>query len=244
MALQTCRVAFNRTVLVGLTLWLSGLAGPTAAAATRIAIVASQNSAARGPSTGTNEAGAVGGVIALAEAKLSTCEGLEVLDRLQIERVLKEQKLSLSGLVDASQAVKVGQILSVDLFVIVEKTADGKEAFGCLIYDANSGLRLWDAALSSDGIEATVDGVVAGVDAAVRKRVAGPQMLRTMSIVGVRNADLPRSVDTVCESLGMLLERELARSGNVGVLERKGEGANGESTSLSKISAAREDFDC
>ena len=208
--MSVCRVA---SLLLAVSLMTS-----MASAATRIAIVGSRDLAGSKPGADAHHADSI---IALAEAKLSAHDELEILDRQRIREVIQEQKLSLTGLIDAKQAIHVGQLLSVDLFVFVEQSEDGKAVLGSLIYDASTGLRLWDAALSTDGIDAAVDGVVQGVEAAVRKRDAGPGKLRMMSIVGVRNADLPRSADSVCESLSLLLERELARSGAIGILERQ-----------------------
>ena len=183
--------------------------GAASAASVRVALVGSQG------------AGVAGGVVALAEAQLSSRGGLEVLDRQHVDRVLKEQKLSVAGLVDAGLAIKAGQLLSVDLFALVEQSADGKETLACIVYDTGTGLRLCDATLSGDGIEAVAGEVVTCVERATQKRAAGMANVKTLSLVGVRNADLPRSLDTMCESLGLLIERELARSGDVALLERK-----------------------
>ena len=170
---------------------------------------------------GSHDAGVAGGIVALSEAQLSARDGLEVLDRQHVDRVLKEQKLNVTGLVDAGLAIKAGQLLSADLFVLIEQSTDGKETLAGIAYDTKSGVRLDDTTLSGDGIEAVTGEVVACVERAVQKRAAGSAKLTTLSLVGVRNADLPRSLDTTCESLGLLLERELARSGDIALLERK-----------------------
>ena len=49
--------------------------------------------------------------------KLSMENTLRVLDRKDIDKTLKEQKLSLSGLVTADQAVKIGKLLGAKLLV-------------------------------------------------------------------------------------------------------------------------------
>lgn len=161
-----------------------------------------------------------GGAVALAEARLSGRKGLDVLDRHNVKRMLQEQQLSVAGLVDASFAMKVGQVCSVDLFALVEQSTDGEETLACIVYDSATGVRLCDESLPSDEIEASADAVVACVDFAARKRSAGLGKLQPLTVIGVRNADLPRSLDTQCQSLAMLLERGLIRSGNIALLER------------------------
>ena len=65
-----------------------------------------------------------GDVAALMEARLTTVEGVEVLDRAEIDRVLAEQRLSLQGGVAAGQAVRAGRLLKCDLLVVI----DGKRS--------------------------------------------------------------------------------------------------------------------
>src|SRR5262245_33324608 len=84
------------------------------------------------------------GVVAYAEAKLSALDDVAVLDRKQIGRVLAEQKLSVAGLVHAETVVKASKLLAVDLFVLIEQSADGKEALACIVYDTATGVRLCD----------------------------------------------------------------------------------------------------
>src|SRR5436305_15348857 len=55
-------------------------------------------------------------VLDLAQAQLSADKNLVLPERAGIERILDEQKLSLSGLADASTAIAVGKLLSVELF--------------------------------------------------------------------------------------------------------------------------------
>ena len=58
------------------------------------------------------------------EARLTTVEGVEVLNRAEIDRVLAEQRLSLQGDVAVEQAVRAGRLLNCDLLVVIEQTPD------------------------------------------------------------------------------------------------------------------------
>jgi hypothetical protein len=87
-----------------------------------------------------------------------------------------------------------------------------------VVFDAKTGVRLWDATLSGAGVEKIAESVADGVLTAQRKQtVVG---LPTICLMSVRNADLPRSLDTFCDSIGLLLERRLTASPGCVVLER------------------------
>lgn len=81
-------------------------------------------------SSGTGES--INALLDLAHAKVSMQSGVELLDRQAMTRILQEQKLSLSGLVDANTAVTAGKLLSVDLFALVEADPAGKGALGLM----------------------------------------------------------------------------------------------------------------
>jgi hypothetical protein len=166
-----------------------------------------------------DRAEAVRNVLALAEAKLSEETGVAVLERQAVDRVLAEQKLTLSGVVAADQVVAVGKLLAVDLFAVLE-TAESKEAVGLVVFDARTGTRLWDAALPAGGVEAAVRATVDAIKAARQKREM-VEKLRTVCILTVRNADLPRDRDGFCDSVGRLLERLLIASPDLVLLERR-----------------------
>ena len=158
----------------------------------------------------------------LAQVELSNDKGLALLERQAIDRVLTEQKLSLSGLVDGNTAVKVGRLLRVDLFAIVETWGAKNEAFAVIVYDAGTGMKFADQSLPEGGKLADhVTTIVEAVRMAVDKRGQGLKNLKTLSVMGVRNADLPRDRDTTCRSLAMIFERRVLGSLNIGILERK-----------------------
>jgi hypothetical protein len=54
----------------------------------------------------------------LVTAELSGAAGLELVDRSSLEAVLREQSLSLSGIVRAKDAVRVGKLLRADWFLL------------------------------------------------------------------------------------------------------------------------------
>src|SRR5690242_6430914 len=94
---------FRANLAIVLTL----LAALPAWAAVRVALV----------TTGTPES--TGQVIALATAQIND-DAIQLVDRESIAAVLKEQKLSLSGLADPDRAIEVGKMLKADLFAVLE----------------------------------------------------------------------------------------------------------------------------
>jgi hypothetical protein len=170
---------------------------------------------------GTDDKEGIRNVLDLAEAELGSQTKIEILERRQIERVLSEQKLSLSGLVEANQIVAAGKLLSVDLFAVVETAAGGKEALGLIVFQAQTGIRLWDAPLPAGDAKQVAKALATGVQQAVDKHRSTPRQMKPLCLLGVRNADLPRELDSLCESVGLMLERRLLGSPSVVVLERK-----------------------
>jgi hypothetical protein len=184
-------------------------AAGTSQAATRLALVSPDR---REPARN---------VLALAEAKLSAVQEVELLERTAIDKVLAEQKLTLAGVIDANQAVAVGKLLGVDVFGVVETDPAGKEVLGLVVFDAATGVRLADTALPANGADTAAQAVAGAVSGALRKRAAGPKQLSTVCLLGVRNADLPRDRDAFCEGLALILERRLLTSPTIAVLERR-----------------------
>jgi hypothetical protein len=159
-------------------------------------------------------------ILTLAETKLTEVPGIQVLEREAINRILAEQKLSLSGLVATDQILSAGKLLGVDLFAVLEAGLDKKDAAGQVVFDARTGVRLWDAALQPGELDAVVAATVDAIQKAQQKRRAIDK-LRTVCLMTVRNADLPRDLDSFCDSVGLLLERHLIASPNLALLERR-----------------------
>jgi hypothetical protein len=178
-------------------------------AATRVALV-----------VGTRTQG-VKTAIDLATARVSGLSGVELLERAGVERILAEHRLSLAGLADTGKAISAGKLLSADLLGVIEVAPGGRQALGLVVFDAKTGLRLFDAALPSGGPAREADGIVEGVQTALKKHIAGLARVRPVGFLSVRNADLPRAKDSYCESLALIVERRLVAAPSVGVLERQ-----------------------
>ena len=157
----------------------------------------------------------------LAFARLGDEKGIVFLQRDAIEKILAEQKLSQSGLVDAKQAVQLGKILAVDLIGVIDVSLEAKEATGLIVFDAVSGARLYDDDFDRANLEEQLRGIARGVQTGVGKWRAGSKHLKTVCVLPARNADLPRGMDSYCEALGSTLERRLVHHPAIITLERK-----------------------
>ncbi len=184
-----------------------------ASAATRVALLNGEGS------------DQIANVMDLAQVALSKEPEIELLDRALIRRVLEEQKLSLSGVVDASQAIAVGKLLTVDLVAVVEASPgkDSDQVPGLVIFDSRTGVRYWNATLpiAATELERAAELIVVAVRTAHHKREGRTPAFHTVGVMTVRNADLPRSQDALCETVGLLVERGLSRSPDLAVLERR-----------------------
>jgi len=121
-------------------LYSLGILGPTGFAAepvsapkpAKIALVTKENS------------NAVKSLLDLAQVELSKDNRFALVERQAIDRILTEQKLNLSGLVDANDAVKAGKLLAVD--VIARQFCSRK-----LRSAHRSDTRRWDRRATSSG---------------------------------------------------------------------------------------------
>src|SRR4029077_9911193 len=109
---------------------------------------------------------------------------------------------------DPEQAIKAGKLLNVDLFAILETEPGNaepkpkkKKLLGLTALERRSGVRLWDATLEFEGIEETAAQIVAGVKGAAAKYRNPKKDLRTVGLLTVRNAELPRSQDPTIQAI-------------------------------------------
>ncbi|MCX7425075.1 MAG: hypothetical protein NTW96_05530 [Planctomycetia bacterium] len=160
--------------------------------------------------------------LALAEVELSGGGGdIAMVERGEIAKLLAEEELSLSGIVDAADAIRVGKLLSADVLAVVETDPQSSHVLGILAFETASGMHLCDRALTEGDPEQAGRQIAEAVRLAVRKRTLGPDARRTFCLVSVRNADLPLSANPLCDGVGRLVERVLTNSPDVVVLERK-----------------------
>jgi hypothetical protein len=184
--------------------------------------------------------GAVRTLQDLALVRLSDEKGVVLLQRNAIEKILAEQKLTQSGLVEAKHAVQLGKVLAVDLIGVIDASLETREATGLVVFDAASGARLYDDEFPRDNLEEQLRAVAKGVQTAMAKWRAGYKHVKTVCVLPARNADLPRGMDSYCDALGATLERRLVHHPGIVTLERKWLDSVNQEKSLAAAAQMRE----
>lgn len=152
-----------------------------------------------------------------AMSDLPAAKTIQFVERAKIRDVVREQ--SLQPLADARQAVAIGQLLGAHLFVSLESNAEGTAATGVVIFDAATGARLIDRAASESEPEKIAAALSEAISQAEAKRNAAGTA-RPMCVVAVRNADLPRAQESVCQAVALLFERAIVADPAGQLLER------------------------
>jgi hypothetical protein len=159
-------------------------------------------------------------MLALAEARLSGEKAIVLVERSQVERILQEWKLWQCGLGDPNQALVAGRQLGVQVFAMLEVLPGESNALGLVCFDAGTGVRLADVTLPVAGLDAAVDSIVTTVLAACVKNQQTGTGYRAVSLMPVRNADLTAERNGFCETVDLLVERQLIGVPGLAVLER------------------------
>ncbi len=141
-------------------------------------------------------------ICALLMVKLSTDNNIELLERAEINRVLKEHKLSEQHLV-ATQLAKL--FPHVDAFAIIHNRR-------FIMFNAKNGFRLMDA--NSDNVEH-----LASFARLAMKKLTTQNPLY-LSIVSVRDIGVPRRYKTTIKEFTRRLEQDLMLQPNIQLLER------------------------
>lgn len=197
-----CRIRNWLMVVISAVAWAS------AQAEVRIALIGSELS----PS---GEA-----ALGLAEVSVSGRSDVELLDRTTISKTLREHGLLADGFAQAEDAVQLGKLLAVDVFVHVESIQE-ENALAVVAFETAQGIRLLDEVITGGDAGALAEGLAGAVDRALTKWGAPVGQSTAIALMSVRNVDLPRSRNAECDSIGALLERRLLGSPDVVVVERK-----------------------
>lgn len=187
--------------------WL-GAARFASAAPVRVALVA------------TDAGRDAGAALDLASATLSKLAGIEVLERAGVEKLLGEQLRSLAGAMDAESVVQAGRILRADVFAILETTTNGLLG-GFTVLDGATAVRYVDSPPDAGGWAAQSAAMVRDVQAAVAKRSLPPGSRAAVCVLGAKNAELPRSMDSFCDTVAFELDRRLVSAASITTLDRR-----------------------
>jgi len=93
-------------------------------------------------------------LVSLLEVELSQKDGIRLLERVAIDKILEEQQLSAAGLLDRNNAIKIGKLLRADAFVILSlenQTQESGDLIRVRLAETAHGLRLADFFEQPDG---------------------------------------------------------------------------------------------
>ncbi len=176
--------------------------------------------------------------IALLEVQLSQQEGVALLERAQIRRLLKEQGLAVPGEGDEAGFVKMGKLLGVDLFLFVEKVEKTKPVLvGARMVEAATGVVLGSTLHEERSVEAELAEISGGVRMALAKVRAPREDRRYVAVFDFGCDDMTGRSRPQADALRELLALDLSRSPSVVVLERERVGDLADERALTGVPA-------
>ncbi len=151
---------------------------------------------------------------------LSQLEGVQLVERAAITKVLNELQLNASGLVDPANAAKLSELNQADAILIVETSQPG-QALRVRLIETRTGVRLADEMASPADREqqcAAIAQRLHGAHATLHLKDADR---RYVGILGIRSEEPGTALDGTARILTVLLEHDLRQVPGVVVLERE-----------------------
>jgi curli biogenesis system outer membrane secretion channel CsgG len=180
-------------------------------AQTRVAILAGDGERAPQP-----------GLVELLQAAVSRHENVQVLERKELERVLREQDLSAAVNQDAPAHIRLGEILGAELLVFVERVqADDSVLLRLQSVESRTGIVLSSSLYLESAIEEQIASLQRGVAQALRKSRVNDADRIYIALGEVHSDELVDDLDPQADALAMLLTCDLNQSDSIIVLDRE-----------------------
>ncbi|MHC4864069.1 MAG: hypothetical protein ACYTEX_08300 [Planctomycetota bacterium] len=168
-------------------------------------------------------------LVSLLEAKLSEEPNVVLLERAEIDRILREQKLSLAGLLQRDTVVRVGRLLRADAFVLLS-VADGeagrrneKMLLRVRLVETAHGLRLFDCFEKLDTtkpLEAAAR-ITESMLAVGGKLLVPPNEAIPVGIVNIHRVQIGERYGWLARALPKMLSVRLNKEPRMMMLERE-----------------------
>jgi len=188
--------------------------------------------------TGEGDRAVDDATLAQVEVALTDVKEVTLLERTQIRNILAEQKLSAAGLTDPATAVKLGTLLSVEMFLFAERVKLPQPANAppgvqspagpqappicrVQVIETKTGIALAagmveEVALGGDGSE--LKGMIRR---AMVTRALPPSERRYIGLLGVRSEDPGNALDGKAQALWTLLSCDLQDCPGMVLLDRE-----------------------
>jgi hypothetical protein len=160
------------------------------------------------------------GVVDLLVAELSKREDVVFLERKEVHRVLAEHKLTMA--VRPANAVKLGKLLSTDLFVAVEKLPKTRPAvLRMQIIEARTGVVLAGMLQEAKDLASDVTRLRQAVTLALAKLGTDEKTRRYVGMLPFRSEEVGDGLDAFAQALSMFTAVDLNKSPAVILLDRE-----------------------
>ncbi len=165
-------------------------------------------------------------LVSLLEVELSQKEGIKLLERAAIDKILEEQKLSAAGLMDRAAAIKIGKLLRADAFIILSlesQTQDANDLIRVRVSETAHGLRLLDYFEQSDKTnpKESVEKIVKKIETVINKINQPDEKLIPIGIVDIHRVQLGEQYKMLERTLPVMLSVRLSLEPQIIMLERE-----------------------
>ncbi len=171
--------------------------------------------------TGDGDRAVADATLAQLEVALTENKEVTLLERAQIRKILAEQKLSAAGLSDPATAVKLGRLLSVEMFLFLDRVPNSNPPASRLqIVESRTGFSLVAGVIEEKATGADVGTVNSLLRLAVIKRNVPLEDRHAVSVLGVRNEEPGHALDPLAQAVEMLLAADLNEVPGLILLDR------------------------
>jgi hypothetical protein len=159
-------------------------------------------------------------LISLLETQLSQSENIKLLERTQIDKIMQEQQFSAAGLLDRNNAIKIGQLLRADAFIIITSEV---ELIRVRVAEAAHGLRLLDRfeELDNSKLDEIAGKITSDIKNVIGKLSLPAGQLIPVGIVDIHRVQLGEQHRILERTLPVLLSVRLALEPKIVMLERE-----------------------
>ncbi len=159
--------------------------------------------------------------IALLEVALSRRPGLALVERSQIQDILRELSLSAGGFFDPSQSPRLGHILGAQILIFVEKMPSPNGPIDRYrLVESKTGIVI-NTLFEDEKVANDITLIVQTIGQGLQKLLVPPNQRYYIGVLDVRNTEPGIALDGKAEALKMFLANDMALSPNIFVLDRE-----------------------
>jgi hypothetical protein len=165
-------------------------------------------------------------LVSLLEVELSQKEGIQLLERAAIDKILEEQQLSAAGFLDRNNIIKIGKLLRAEAFIILsleDQIQDANDLVRVRVSETAHGLRLLDYFEQSEksNPKESVDNIVQKLQSVLNKISQPDDKLIPVGIVDIHRVELGEQYKMLERTLPTMLSVRLSLEPQIIMLERE-----------------------